>query len=296
MASGRAPSTSQFPRLSGCRWLVVHGPPSATAPAARTAPRSPCSPARPPFALPGALPGIPVLVTRRQLLARFWSRFRWAVVRDTSSGLAIQNRRGPVPGRRPHKPFGAPLKTSHVRGCRLLCPARPRQGLVSVLIGAVSACGVPEALPSRRHEGTGTSQHACVQHPDRLPASRCLPRLNPSDPGTGLQTKMEQVEGRSESGSDRCRCFQFQCRQQKGERRLLGTRAARGLAPSSSASAPPPGAVQAGVSLVIQTVFNEILSYTKVTGCTMDSSSVFSSNTLHPSTRPSIKNTRECLQ
>lgn len=27
MASGRAPSTSQFPRLSGCRWLVVHGPP-----------------------------------------------------------------------------------------------------------------------------------------------------------------------------------------------------------------------------------------------------------------------------
>lgn len=48
MASGRAPSTSQFPRLSGCRWLVVHGPPSATAPAAQTAPRSPCSPAGPP--------------------------------------------------------------------------------------------------------------------------------------------------------------------------------------------------------------------------------------------------------
>lgn len=64
-------------------------PPSATAPAARTAPRSPCSPAQPPLALPGALPGIPVLVTRRQLLARFWSRFRWAVVRDTSSDLAI---------------------------------------------------------------------------------------------------------------------------------------------------------------------------------------------------------------
>lgn len=66
--------------------------------------------------------------------------------------------------------------------------------------------------------------------------------------------------------------------------------------PGPGASAPPPGAVQAGVSLVIQTVFNEILSYTKVTGYTMDSGSVFSSNTLHPSTRPSIKNTRECLQ